>query len=77
MSFAFNPPNRYSALGGRAQATGTGAAKHPQDGLSISPESAMAHRGELLTGLILLLLALGFLVVSSLLIFTLVNITLG
>jgi hypothetical protein len=77
MSFAFNPPNRYTVAGGRSQATGTGAATRPQDGLSISPESAMSYRGDLLTAFILSLLGLGFLIVSSLFIFTLVSIMLA
>ncbi|MCA3278073.1 MAG: hypothetical protein ING10_02270 [Roseomonas sp.] len=77
MSFAFNPPNRYTVAGGRSQATGTGAATHRQDGLSISPEGAMSYRGNLLTTFILSLLGLGFLVVSSLFIATLVTIMLA
>ncbi|MCA3388706.1 MAG: hypothetical protein INF65_08750 [Roseomonas sp.] len=77
MSFAFNPPNIFAALRGRARATGGGAATRPQDGLSISPESTMARRVDLLTGCILLLLGLSFMVVSSVFIFTLGIIALG
>lgn len=73
MSFAFNPPNRYTVPGGRAHKTGTGAATHPQNGLSISPESTMTRRSNLLTALMLLLLGLGFLLVASLLMFTLLT----
>lgn len=77
MSFAFNPPNRYTALAGRGQVTGIGAATRPQDGLSISPESAITRRGDLLTAFILVLLSLGFLVLSSLFIVALVTIILA
>ncbi|MCA3285932.1 MAG: hypothetical protein ING09_05230 [Roseomonas sp.] len=73
MSFVFNPPNRYAALGGSAQATGTGSAKHQKEGLSISPESAVSRRGDLATALTLLLLGLGFLAASCLFIAGLVT----
>jgi hypothetical protein len=73
MSFAFNPPRRYTLALGRSQARGTGAATHPQDGLSISPESTITRRSNLLTASILLLLGWGFLIVASLLMFTLVT----
>jgi hypothetical protein len=59
MSFAFNPPSR-------------SAAQHHQEGLSISPECPVSRRSEVLTAVSLLLLGLGFLVVSSLFITTLV-----
>jgi hypothetical protein len=77
MSFAFNPLSRYAALGSRAQAKGTGAAKHHQEGLSISPECAVSRGSDLQTAVALLLLGLGFLVVSSLFITTLVNLILA
>jgi hypothetical protein len=76
MAFAFNPPSRYTVAGGRSQATGTGAATHRQDGLSISPESAMSYRGKSLTAFILSLLALGFLIVACVFVLSLVSIML-
>ncbi|MCA3426001.1 MAG: hypothetical protein INF34_04810 [Roseomonas sp.] len=77
MSFAFNPPARFSLFRGNGRAAKACATKPHLEGLSISPESAGSRRADSLAGLVLFLLGLGFFAATTFFITALITITLG
>ena len=77
MSFAFNPPARFSLFRGNGRAAKACATKPHLEGLSISPASAGSRRADSPAGLVLFLLGLGFLAVTTFFITALITITHG